>query len=634
MLDRKTWTVLLLCGGVLAANIYYKGKLARDDAQREAAREQVEPAGGDGEPPEPDRTASGGDGETVGNQGEVESGSAQPDPPKPAQEEQTVFLRTPEAVFEFSTHGGGISTVDVLGQHAVGTEEVDVMLNRAAKRGVGALTKGTDLFVDEYYQLVSSDAQSVVFAAEVEAGILIRKKWSLLESKDEGMGYRVELELSVENQGEKSVELSDYGLFLGTAAPLYKREWENQTGLFYLEGQDFEFEAVTWFKKGWFREARPLFSREIGPIGYAGVSNQFFTTIVSPAEAYDGEMWGKVSNVTLPEVAGGGEKKAVRAGISLPKETLGPNGGQKTIKFDVLMGPKWNRMLRRAGGHRGKVMNYGLFSFVSNPLNRALNYIHGVVFSPVSDKWSWGFSIVLLTILIRGLMWPLQNKSTRSMKRMSLVQPEVAALKEKYPDDPQKMNQEMMKLYREYGINPLGGCLPMVVQIPIFFGFYRMLQYAVELRQQEFLWVTDLSQPDTLMTLPVLGGLPINLLPILMAASMVLQMSLTPKTGDKMQQRIFMFMPLMFFFFCYSFASALALYWTTSNIFAIVQTLVTKRLPAPKLKKKAKKKGPGMMERMQSRAEDMQRKKGQGGGGATGGKPKKPKKPRGPRTGG
>ncbi len=298
------------------------------------------------------------------------------------------------------------------------------------------------------------------------------------------------------------------------------------------------------------------------------------------------------------------------------------------------MGPKWNRMLRRIGGDRGKVMNYGLFSFVSNPLNRALNFIHRKIFEPISDKWSWGFSIVLLTILIRGVMWPLQNKSTRSMKRMSLVQPEVKALKEKYPDDPQKMNQEMMQLYREYGINPLGGCLPMLVQIPIFFGFYRMLQYAVELRQQHFLWVDDLSQPDTLMTLPVMGGLPINLLPILMAATMVLQMSLTPKTGDKMQQRIFMFMPLMFFFFCYSFASALALYWTTSNVFAIVQTLITKRLPEPKLKKKGKKSGPGFMGRMQARAEDMQRRKGQGGGGAGDGKPKKPKKPRGPRTGG
>lgn len=279
-------------------------------------------------------------------------------------------------------------------------------------------------------------------------------------------------------------------------------------------------------------------------------------------------------------------------------------------------------------------MNYGwpLFRQISNFLNQALVFIHKHIFASIASKWGWGFSIVLLTILIRGVMWPLQNKSTRSMKRMSLLKEPVAALKEKYADDPQKMNQEMMKVYREYGINPLGGCLPLVVQIPIFFGFYRMLQYAVELRQAEFLWVTDLSQPDTLAIIPIFGGLPLNILPIVMAGTMVIQMSLTPKTGDKMQTRIFMLMPLIFFFFCYSFASALALYWTTSNIFAIAQTLIMKRLPEPELKKK-KKKGPGFMDRMQARAEEMQKQKKRGGGSQPGSGPK-PKKPRGPRTGG
>jgi YidC/Oxa1 family membrane protein insertase len=197
------------------------------------------------------------------------------------------------------------------------------------------------------------------------------------------------------------------------------------------------------------------------------------------------------------------------------------------------------------------------------------------------------------------------------------------------------MNQEMMKMYREYGINPVGGCLPLLVQIPIFFGFYTMLQYAVELRQQKFLWVDDLSQPDTIahlpFALPFLGD-GVNLLPIVMAATMVLQMALTPKTGDKMQRRLFMLMPVMFFFFCYNFASALALYWTTSNIFAIVQMLITQRLPEPELKKR--KKGEGFWEKMHARAEEA--KKGQKAARAQqmgGAPPKKPKKRR-PRTGG
>jgi YidC/Oxa1 family membrane protein insertase len=194
----------------------------------------------------------------------------------------------------------------------------------------------------------------------------------------------------------------------------------------------------------------------------------------------------------------------------------------------------------------------------------------------------------------------------------------------------------MMKLYRQFGVNPMGGCLPMLVQIPIFFGFYSMLQYAVELRNQPFLWwVEDLSQPDTVA---YIMGLPLNILPILMAVTMVIQMQLTPKTGDKMQQRIFMLMPLIFFFFCYNFASALALYWTTQNIFSIGQTWLMQKLPEPELKtsKKAGKKS--WAQKLAEKAEEAQKRQQGGGGGrgpkGPGGKPTKPKKPRGPKTGG
>jgi YidC/Oxa1 family membrane protein insertase len=171
-------------------------------------------------------------------------------------------------------------------------------------------------------------------------------------------------------------------------------------------------------------------------------------------------------------------------------------------------------------------------------------------------------------------MWPLQNKSTASMQRMQALQPKMNALKEKYADDPTKMNQELMGLYKKHGVNPMAGCLPMFVQIPIFFGFYNMLGKAVALRNSPFLWVQDLSQPDTVA---VLAGFPVNVLPLLMAGTMLVQMQLTPKTGDPMQQRMFMFMPLIFVVFCYNYASGLALYWTVQNIFTIVQLLLTNK---------------------------------------------------------
>jgi YidC/Oxa1 family membrane protein insertase len=219
------------------------------------------------------------------------------------------------------------------------------------------------------------------------------------------------------------------------------------------------------------------------------------------------------------------------------------------------------------------------------------------------------------------------------MKRMAKLKPEMDKLKEKYPDDPNKLNTEMMGLYRKFGINPLGGCLPMLIQIPIFFGFYRMLQYAVELRGQGFLWVNDLSQPDTMGHV---AGIPINLLPVVMAATSFLQIKMTPMTGDKMQQRIILFMPLIFFFFCYNFASALALYWTTQNIFSIGQTWLMGKVPEPELKP-VKNTGKSWVQRMAERQAEMQKlqkQRQQDMPGAMRNVSPDKKKPRPPRTGG
>ncbi len=160
---------------------------------------------------------------------------------------------------------------------------------------------------------------------------------------------------------------------------------------------------------------------------------------------------------------------------------------------------------------------------------------------------------------------------------MSALAPKMQELKEKYKDDPTRMNQEVMKLYKEHGVNPVGGCLPMMIQIPIFFGLFSMLGQAAELRNASFLWVHDLSQPDTCSFRDRLDSprhpawLPINILPLIMGATNVWLMRMTPKTGDTTQQRVMMFMPLIFLFFCYNFAAALALYYTTQNLFTILQ---------------------------------------------------------------
>lgn len=629
-MDRKAWIVIVLCCLGLAVNLHFSGKNRETLLEQERERKETEQA----QAAEEKEKAPEGDPQPE----ETEEPSVTPlEPePEPVVAEETAILRTGNVVFTFTTFGGGIKHAEISGQYAVQDKENLVRLNQEGDHPIGRLTTGVDEYLDIVYQHQKEldTENSISFLGKTESGLYISKKWTLEEEEMEGRDYRLKLDLVLENHGESPVNLSDYGLFAGIAAPLWEGEWGRHITLFYHKSGDYKKRRVVRFKKG----KKPPFRDDAGMLGFAGVSNQFFATIIAPEKPYDAWVWGNRKVVKLPELVGGGEVEAILMGMSLPEETLSVKGDNKeSLTFNLYLGPKNNLLLRKTGEDYGKVMNYGMFGGISYVLNWLLNVLFSGIFSRMFDAWGWGFAIVTLTIIIRAAMWPLQNKSTRAMKRMSKLQPEMKELREKYADDPGRVNQEMMKMYREYGINPLGGCLPLLVQIPIFFGFYIMLQYAVELRQQPFLWVEDLALPDTVATLPF--SLPflgdgVNLLPTVMAVTMVLQMALTPKTGDKMQRRLFMMMPVIFFFFCYNFASALALYWTTSNIFAIVQMLITRRLPEPDLKKKKGAQKKGFFQRLQERAEVAQktqkemRAKQMGGPG-----PKKPKK-RGPRTGG
>ena len=626
-MDRKAWIVIVLCCLGLAVNLYFSGKNRETLLEQERERKEAEQA----QAAEEKEKGPEGDPQSE----ETEEPLVTPLEPEPVVGEETPILRSGDVVYTFTTFGGGIKHAEISGQYAVKDKENLVSLNKDEPQPVGRLTSGVDEYLDIVYrhEKERDTSNSISFIGQTKGGLIIRKRWTLEEDEVAGQSYRLKLDLEFENHGENPVELSDYGLFAGSVAPLWKGEWDRHITLFYQKDGDYKKRRVLKFKKG----KKPAFRGDGGILGFAGVSNQFFATIIEPETAYDAWIWGNRRAVQLPKIAGGGSGEAIRMGMSLPEETLSVKGDNKeSLTFNLYLGPKDNLLLRKIGEDYGEVMNYGIFGGISYVLSWLLNGLFSGLFSKMFDAWGWGFAIVTLTIIIRAVMWPLQNKSTRAMKRMSKLQPEMKELREKYADDPGRMNQEMMKMYREYGINPLGGCLPLLVQIPIFFGFYIMLQYAVELRQQSFLWVEDLALPDTVATLPF--SLPflgdgVNLLPTVMAVTMVLQMALTPKTGDKMQRRLFMMMPIIFFFFCYNFASALALYWTTSNIFAIVQMLITRRLPEPELKKKGGKKK-GFFQRLQERAEVAQktqkemRAKQMGGPG-----PKKPKK-RGPRTGG
>ena len=234
------------------------------------------------------------------------------------------------------------------------------------------------------------------------------------------------------------------------------------------------------------------------------------------------------------------------------------------------------RIKAEVGNDLDKLINFGWFDFIAKPCVWLMNVFYSVI--P-----NYGVAIIILTLLVKILLWPLGQKSYKSMSEMKKIQPLMKEIREKYKNDKKKMNQEVMGLYRTYKINPLGGCLPMVVQLPVFFALYRMLYEAIELRHAHFfLWINDLSAPDRLFnfdfSIPFMEppyGIPV--LTLVMGASMLLQQKMSPPMGDATQAKMMMFMPVVFTFIFINFSSGLVLYWLTNNILSIAQQYYTQK---------------------------------------------------------
>jgi len=247
-----------------------------------------------------------------------------------------------------------------------------------------------------------------------------------------------------------------------------------------------------------------------------------------------------------------------------------------TNDFILYAGPKEYDRLKALHVGLEHIIDFGFFSVLAVPLFWTLKLFYKVL-------GNYGWAIVLLTILIRIPFIPLVNKSQKSMKKLQELQPRMAEVREKFKKDPQRMQREMMDLYKKYKVNPLGGCLPIILQIPVFFALYKILMIAIELRGAPFmLWLKDLSAPDTLFGhipawFPLIGGFAIGPLPILMGATMIVQQRMTPTSMDPAQNRIMMFMPIIFTFLFLNFATGLVLYWLMNNIFSIAQQLYVNR---------------------------------------------------------
>lgn len=296
-----------------------------------------------------------------------------------------------------------------------------------------------------------------------------------------------------------------------------------------------------------------------GKVSWTGYVDNYFMTSVVPLSS-------NARTVTLQ-----GTEQRVQTVISEGLQTL-PAHGVMSFDYKIYFGPKKLQILQAAGAELDKAVNYGWLDVLAKPMLWLLNFFH-------QYSGNYGFAIILVTILIKLVFWPITQKGMKSMKNMQKLQPKIAKLREKYKDDPAKMNQEMMTLYKTYKVNPVGGCLPMLIQIPFFFALYRVLMASIELRHAPFmLWMNDLSAPDRLWIgwdIPYLHGIPV--LTLLMGVSMYLQQKMTPTTADPTQARIMQFLPVIFTFMFINFASGLVLYWFVNNLLSILQQQLINR---------------------------------------------------------
>ena len=304
--------------------------------------------------------------------------------------------------------------------------------------------------------------------------------------------------------------------------------------------------------------ARPTYE---GLLRFAGVDNHYFLAAALPGNA---ETVVTYRAVPLPPRELDGDARELMAfDLALP-------GSAPNVDLPFFLGPKDFEILEAAHPALVRSLDFGWFAWLVVPLHRSLTWVHGYV-------GNWGWAIILLTVLINLVILPLRHKSVVSMRKMQELQPEMKAIQERYKhlkaSDPekQKMNQEIMALYRERGANPASGCLPMLLTMPVLFAFYRLLSLSIEIRGEPFVgWITDLSLAD-----------PFYVTPIVMGATMVLQQRMTPTQADPMQQRIMMMMPVMFTFMFVFAPSGLVLYWLTSNVFGIGQQVATNRIIGP-----------------------------------------------------
>lgn len=505
-------------------------------------------------------------------------------PRKPDAPEEVIVLENPEARYIFTSHGGGLKQVElkeylesVTCDKKKKTETV-AALNKRGSVPVLALLGDASVQGDTVYQLTKTPAGGVRAEKELSGGLIVIKEFQPTSN------YLVSARVRVENRAQTPASFAAHQVMVGTAAPVGLDEDPSYLGVYWYDQAEKDDHHVdqSYFANrtlGCFSFRAPLTEyRRTGSIGWAAAHDQFFTLALMPKEPAP-EVFILHTNLPPPttEERAANPKAlakpfAFQTSLNYPAAVIAPNQALER-SYDLYAGPKKYQTLVRIAGRQNNridlVMDYdGFFGWFAQVLLSSMNGLNKLGF----PYWA---AIISITVIIKLLFWPLTNASTKSMKRMASLQPQMKAIQEKFKDDPQKMNRKMMEFMKEHRVNPMGGCLPVLLQMPVFFGFFLMIRSAIELRGAGFLWACDLSKPDTVAWL---FGIPINPLPLIMGLTMLWQARLTPVAPgmDPMQQNIMKYMPLMFLFILYNFSSGLTLYWTVQNLLSIAQMKITK----------------------------------------------------------